>query len=58
MNKERTNKASRIFNSAWAVIAALAALLLIFCKMSGRLTWSWLGVALGYAWLMCSLMLE
>ena len=57
MNKERTNKASRIFNSAWAVIAALAALLLIFCKVSGRLTWSWPDVALGYAWLMCSLML-
>lgn len=57
MNKERTNKASRIFNRAWAVIAALAALLLIFCKISGRLTWSWPGVALGYAWIMCSLML-
>ena len=56
MNKERTNKASRIFNRAWAVIAALAALLLIFCKISGRLTWSWPGVALGYAWIMCSLM--
>ena len=56
MNKERTNKASRIFNRAWAVIAALAALLLIFCKAGGRLAWSWIGVALGYAWIMCSFM--
>jgi len=38
------------------VIATLAALLLLFCKVSGRLTWSWPGVALGYAWIMCSLM--
>ena len=50
------NNASRIFDRAWAVIATLAALLLLFCKMSGRLTWSWPGVALGYAWIMCSLM--
>lgn len=50
------NNTSRIFNRAWAVIATLAALLLLFCKVSGRLTWSWPGVALGYAWLMCSLM--
>lgn len=50
------NNTSRIFNRAWAVIAALAALLL-FCKMSGRLAWSWPGVALGYVWIMCSLML-
>ena len=49
------NNTSRIFNRAWAVIATLAALLL-FCKVSGRLTWSWPGVALGYAWIMCSLM--
>ena len=53
--KERNN-ASRIFNRAWAVIATLAALLPLFCKVSGRLTWSWPDVALGYAWLMCSLM--
>ena len=57
MNKERTNKASRIFDRAWAVIAALAALLLIFCKTSGRLAWSWPGVVLGYVGIMCSLML-
>lgn len=50
------NNTSRIFNRAWAVIATLAALLLLFCKVSGRLTWSWPGVALGYAWIMCSLM--
>ena len=50
------NNASRIFDRAWAVIATLAALLLLFCKVSGRLTWSWPGVALGYAWIMCSLM--
>lgn len=50
------NNTSRIFNRAWAVIATLAALLLLFCKVSGRLAWSWLGVALGYAWIMCSLM--
>ena len=50
------NNASRIFDRAWAVIATLAALLLLFCKMSGRLAWSWPGVALGYAWIMCSLM--
>lgn len=50
------NNTSRIFNRAWAVIAILAALLLLFCKVSGRLTWSWPGVALGYAWIMCSLM--
>lgn len=53
--KERNNT-SRIFNRAWAVIATLAALLLLFCKVSGRLTWSWPGVALGYVWNMCSLM--
>ena len=53
--KERNN-ASRIFDRAWAVIATLAALLLLFCKMSGRLAWSWPGVALGYVGLMCSLM--
>ena len=51
------NNTSRIFDRAWAVIAALAALLLLFCKVSGRLVWSWLGVALGYVWIMCSLML-
>ena len=50
------NNTSRIFNRAWAVIATLSALLLLFCKVSGRLTWSWPGVALGYAWIMCSLM--
>ena len=50
------NDTSRIFNRAWAVIATLAALLLLFCKVSGRLTWCWPGVALGYAWIMCSLM--
>lgn len=50
------NNTSRIFNRAWAVIAILAALLLLFCKVNGRLTWSWPGVALGYAWIMCSLM--
>ena len=50
------NNASRIFDRAWAVIAILAAILLLFCKMSGRLAWSWPGVALGYAWIMCSLM--
>lgn len=50
------NNTSRIFNRAWVVIATLAALLLLFCKVSGRLTWSWPGVALGYAWIMCSLM--
>ena len=50
------NNASRIFDRVWAVIATLAALLLLFCKMSGRLAWSWPGVALGYAWIMCSLM--
>ena len=50
------NNTSRIFNRAWAVIATLAALLPLFCKVSGRLTWSWPDVALGYAWLMCSLM--
>lgn len=50
------NNTSRIFNRAWAVIATLTALLLLFCKVSGRLTWSWPGVALGYAWIMCSLM--
>ena len=50
------NNASRIFDRAWAVIATLAALLLLFCKMSGRLAWSWPGVALGYVGLMCSLM--
>ena len=50
------NNTSRIFNRAWAVIATLAALLL-FCKVSGRLTWSWPGVALGYVGIMCSLML-
>ena len=54
--KERNN-ASRIFDRAWAVIATLAALLPLFCKVSGRLAWSWPDVALGYAWLMCSLML-
>lgn len=53
---KRRNNASRIFDRAWAVIAILAALLLLFCKVSGRLTWSWPGVALGYAWIMCSLM--
>ena len=53
--KERNNT-SRIFDRVWAVIAALAALLL-FCKVSGRLTWSWPGVALGYVGIMCSLML-
>ena len=53
--KERNNT-SRIFDRAWAVIATLTALLLLFCKVSGRLTWSWPGVALGYAWIMCSLM--
>ena len=51
------NNASRIFNRAWAVIATLAALLPLFCKVSGRLTWSWPGVALGYVGIMCSLML-
>ena len=51
------NNTSRIFDRAWAVIAALAALLLLFCKMSGRLTWSWPGVVLGYVGIMCSLML-
>ena len=51
------NNTSRIFDRAWAVIAALAALLLLFCKVSGRLTWSWPGVALGYAGIMCALML-
>lgn len=51
------NNTSRIFNRAWAVIATLAALLLLFCKVSGRLTWSWPGVALGYVGIMCSLML-
>lgn len=50
------NNTSRIFDRAWAVIAALAALLLLFCKMSGRLAWSWPGMALGYVWIMCSLM--
>ena len=50
------NNTSRIFNRAWAVIATLTALLLLFCKVSGRLTWSWPGVALGYEWIMCSLM--
>ena len=50
------NNTSRIFDRVWAVIATLAALLLLFCKVSGRLTWSWPGVALGYAWIMCSLM--
>ena len=54
--KERNNT-SRIFDRVWAVIAALAALLLLFCKMSGRLAWSWPGVALGYVGIMCSLML-
>lgn len=54
--KERNNT-SRIFDRVWAVIAALAALLLLFCKMSGWLAWSWPGVALGYVWIMCSLML-
>lgn len=49
------NNTSRIFNRAWAVIAALAALLLLFCKVSGRLAWSWRGMALGYVWIMCSL---
>lgn len=53
--KERNNT-SRIFDRAWAVIAALAALLLLFCKMSGRLAWSWLGVVLVYVGIMCSLM--
>lgn len=53
--KERNNT-SRIFDRVWAVIATLAALLL-FCKVSGRLTWSWPGVALGYVGIMCSLML-
>ena len=51
------NNTSRIFNRAWAVIATLTALLLLFCKMSGWLAWSWPGVALGYVWIMCSLML-
>ena len=51
------NNASRIFDRAWAVIAILAAILLLFCKMSGRLAWSWPGVALGYVGIMCSLML-
>lgn len=50
------NNTSRIFDRAWAVIAALAALLLLFCKMSGRLAWSWPGVALGYVGIMCALM--
>ena len=54
--KERNNT-SRIFDRAWAVIAALAALLLLFCKVSGRLAWSWPGVALGYVGIMCALML-
>ena len=54
--KERNNT-SRIFDRAWAVIAILAAILLLFCKMSGRLAWSWPGVALGYVGIMCSLML-
>lgn len=53
---KRRNNASRIFDRAWAVIAILVALLLLFCKVSGRLTWSWPGVTLGYAWIMCSLM--
>ena len=53
--KERNNT-SHIFDRAWAVIAALAALLLLFCKMSGRLAWSWPGVALGYVGIMCALM--
>lgn len=51
------NNTSHIFDRAWAAIAALAALPLLFCKMSGRLAWSWLGVALGYVGIMCSLML-
>ena len=38
--KERNNT-SRIFDRVWAVIAALVALLLLFCKMSGQLAWSW-----------------
>lgn len=54
--KGRNNK-SRIFDRAWAMIAALVALLLITCKVIGKLTWSWPGVALGYVWIMCSLML-
>lgn len=54
--KERNNT-SRIFDRVWAVIAALAALLLLFCKVSGRLAWSWPGVALGYVGIMCALML-
>lgn len=54
--KGRNNK-SRIFDRAWAVIATLVALLLITCKVIGKLTWSWPGVALGYVWIMCSLML-
>lgn len=54
---KRRNNTTRIFDRAWAAIAALAALLLIFCKTSGRLTWSWPGVALGYVGIMCSLML-
>ena len=54
--KERNNT-SRIFDRVWAVIAALVALLLLFCKMSGQLAWSWPGVALGYVGIMCALML-
>lgn len=53
--KERNNT-SRIFDRVWAVIAALVALLLLFCKMSGQLAWSWPGVALGYVGIMCALM--
>lgn len=55
VNKERTNKAGRTFDRAWAILAALVALSILTCKVSGRLAWSWLGVALGYAWIMCSL---
>lgn len=53
--KERNNT-SRIYDRAWAVIAALVALILIACKIGGRLTWSWPGMALGYAWIMCAIM--
>ena len=56
MKEEKRNKNVRIFDRVWAGLAIVTATTLIIFKVSGRLTWSWPGVILGYVGLMCSLM--
>ena len=56
MKEEKRNKNVRIFDRVWAGLAIVTATILIIFKVSGRLTWSWPGVILGYVGLMCSLM--